>query len=84
MKPGLGTNRFGTEIIGMGMGVEETYGGKLTENIVQAAALDLLAEAITRIEESGHTIVVRFHDEVVIDEPFDTQATAASACSSTS
>ena len=53
MKPGLGTNRFGTEIIGMGMGVEETYGGKLTENIVQAAALDLLAEAITRIEESG-------------------------------
>ena len=83
VKPGLGTNRFGT-ILGQCIAPKwcrlETYGGKLTENIVQATALNLLPEAITRIKESGHTIVIRFHDEVVIDEPFDTKTTVASVC----
>lgn len=88
VKPGIGVNRFGgTSITYWGQGVArkwqklETYGGKLVENIVQATARDLLAEAITRIENAGHRIVMHIHDEVVIDEPNNSGTTAADICS---
>ena len=87
MKPGIGVNRFGgTAITYWGQGVArkwqklETYGGKLVENIVQATARDLLAEAITRIESAGHRIVMHIHDEVVIDEPINSDITVADIC----
>lgn len=48
-------------------GPQETYGGKLTENCVQAIARDCLAESIDRLTASGHDIVMHIHDEVVID-----------------
>lgn len=47
----------------------ETYGGKLTENIVQAVARDCLAVALTRVSKKGHNIVMHVHDEMVIDAP---------------
>lgn len=87
VKPGLGANRFGsTSITYWGQGVNrkwtqlETYGGKLVENIVQATARDLLAEAITRIEKAGHQVTMHVHDEVVIDEPKDSATTVADIC----
>lgn len=87
VKPGIGVNRFGgTSITYWGQGVArkwqklETYGGKLVENIVQASARDLLAEAITRIENAGHRIVMHIHDEVVIDEPINSGITVADIC----
>lgn len=87
VKPGIGVNRFGgTAITYWGQGVArkwqklETYGGKLVENIVQATARDLLAEAITRIEKAGHRIVMHIHDEVVIDEPINSDITVADIC----
>jgi DNA polymerase len=48
----------------------KTYGGKLTENIVQAIARDCLADAMLRLEASGYKIVMHIHDEVVLDVPF--------------
>lgn len=87
VKPGIGVNRFGgTAITYWGQGVArkwqklETYGGKLVENIVQATARDLLAEAITRIEKAGHQIVMHIHDEVVIDEPTNSGTTVTDIC----
>lgn len=87
VQPGIGVNRFGgTSITYWGQGVArkwqklETYGGKLVENIVQAIARDLLAEAITRIEKAGHQIVMHIHDEVVIDELTDSGTTVADIC----
>lgn len=87
VKPGIGVNRFGgTSITYWGQGVSrkwqklEAYGGKLVENIVQAIARDLLAEAITRIEKAGHRIVMHIHDEVVIDEPINSGTTVADIC----
>lgn len=41
-----------------------TYGGKLTENITQAVARDILCDAQRRIDEEGFEIVLHVHDEV--------------------
>ncbi|MCM0760281.1 DNA polymerase [Sporomusa sphaeroides DSM 2875] len=49
--------------------VVPTYGGKLTENVVQAIARDCLAESIKRIHMLGYQTVMHIHDEVVIDAP---------------
>ena len=46
-----------------------TYGGKLTENIVQAIARDCLAESIMRLAAAGYQTVMHIHDEAVIDAP---------------
>lgn len=47
----------------------ETYGGKLTENIVQAIARDALALAMLRLDKAGFRIVMHIHDEVVLEVP---------------
>ena len=44
-----------------------TYGGKLTENIVQATARDCLAVALQRLDRAGHAIVMHVHDEAVLE-----------------
>lgn len=46
-----------------------TFGGKLTENIVQAIARDCLAEAMLRLDRAGYKIVFHVHDEVILDVP---------------
>lgn len=49
----------------------ETYGGKLTENVVQAIARDCLAEKMLKAENEGFQIVAHIHDEMVLDVPND-------------
>jgi len=49
----------------------DTYGGKLTENIIQAIARDCLAESMLRLESEGYRIVFHVHDEVILDVPND-------------
>lgn len=48
-----------------------TYGGKMTENIVQAIARDCLAETLRRIDARGLQVVFHVHDEVIIDAPME-------------
>lgn len=60
-----------------------TYGGMLTENIVQAISRDLMVEAMIRVEAAGYWIVLTVHDEIISevdfsfgsDEEFDTLMT---------
>ena len=76
IKPKMLPNRFGRMAVtyeGLGQnnkwGRGETYSGKLVENITQATARDLLAEAMWRMEQTGLDIVGHVHDEVILEVP---------------
>lgn len=73
--PSFSENKWGAKSIrykGMDQttkqwGYVDTYGGKITENVVQAIARDLLAEAMRKINDYGFDIVMHVHDEVVCE-----------------
>lgn len=56
-----------------------TYGGKLTENVVQAIARDCLAVTLRRLEDAGFQTVMHIHDEAVVDCPAE-RAELATLC----
>ena len=49
----------------------ETWGGKLTENLVQATARDCLRESMLALDAEGYDIRAHVHDEVIVTEPID-------------
>jgi DNA polymerase len=76
VRPKLTTNKFGREGLtyeGIGAtkkwGRIETYGPKIVENIIQAIARDILAEAMLRLDKAGFKIVAHVHDEVICEVP---------------
>lgn len=50
--------------------LERTWGGTLTENIVQAVARDLMMPAMLRLEKSGYKALLMVHDEGITEKPF--------------
>mgnify|MGYP003639942998 CR=1 FL=1 len=46
-----------------------TYGGKLTENLVQATSREIMMFACVRLEEAGYPIILTVYDEVVTEPP---------------
>ena len=77
LRPFLKENQFGKRAVhyyAVGQatrkwGVESTYGGKMTENIVQAIARDCLAVTLDRIDALGLQVVFHVHDEVICEVP---------------
>lgn len=76
-RPRIKQNRFGKEAVvfeGMDQVTNQwtdvdTYGGKLTENIVQAISRDLLAESMQKLRKNGFPMVMHVHDEVICEVP---------------
>lgn len=76
-KARIGENRFGNMSIqyeGMNQTTkkwetQDTYGGKLAENITQATARDCLRDSMMTLDAAGFDIRMHVHDEVVITEP---------------
>lgn len=77
IQPRLETNQFGSEALSY-MGQNQTtkkweriptYGGKLTENLVQAIARDCLANAIKNLVSSGFKVLFHIHDECICEVP---------------
>ena len=76
VRPRMGVNNFGSDCVtyeGLGSAKKweriESYGPKFVENIVQATARDILAEAMQRLCRAGFKITMHIHDEVVLEVP---------------
>lgn len=76
VRPRLVPGKYGEELTYDGTdqkthkwGRQNTWGGKLFENLIQAIARDCLAVAMMRLDKSGYKIVMHIHDEVVIEIP---------------
>ena len=76
-QPLIETGRFGNDCVSY-MAVnslnkkwerQTTYGGRLTENAVQALCRDLLVHAAMRLEQEGYRPLTLIHDEVVCEPP---------------
>jgi len=64
---GLAITYEGTETMTHRWGRLETYGGKLAENIVQAVARDILADALRNLHAEGFEVVMHVHDEAIAE-----------------
>jgi DNA polymerase len=53
----------------MGWVPMNTFGGRLTENIVQATAHDILRFAILNLRAAGYPTVLHVYDEIVVEVP---------------
>jgi DNA polymerase len=76
-QPLIETGRFGNDCVSY-MSVnsltkkwerQQTYGGRLVENCVQAICRDLLVHAALRLEQEGYRPLTLIHDEVVCEPP---------------
>ncbi|QMP82780.1 DNA polymerase I [Escherichia phage vB_EcoS_011D5] len=61
-------------------GSQYTYGGKLTENIVQALCRDILAWSMPGVEAAGYEIVLSVHDELITEVPDTDDYTTEELC----
>lgn len=73
-KVGLEDGQYGPKIIFWGLDQttgqwrkQDTYGGRLSENLVQATARDVLMEGMYNMVRKGYNLVTNVHDETVAE-----------------
>jgi DNA polymerase bacteriophage-type len=81
-KPVLKPGKFGSEQVtfvdteaGRQRG-KQMYGGMWAENVTQAAARDLLVDAMKRMHAAGYEITLHTHDEIGAEMPIKSNHTA--------
>jgi hypothetical protein len=47
----------------------DIYGGRATENVVQAVSRDIMAHGALNVEAAGYPVVLRTHDELASEVP---------------
>lgn len=52
-------------------GRQFTHPGKITENLVQAVARDVLCEGLVNAKAKGFDIILHVHDEIICEVPLD-------------
>jgi hypothetical protein len=50
---------------------QATYGGKLTENVVQAIARDVMVESMKNLTAQNYPIIMTVHDEIIAEVKID-------------
>lgn len=45
-----------------------SFGGRLVENLVQAASRDLMVDAMKRIDKAGYKVILSVHDELIAEQ----------------
>lgn len=65
-KPSL---RYYTTVVGGRWARTSTYGGKIVENITQAVARDVMADAMLKMRDSQYIPLMTVHDELVCEVP---------------
>jgi DNA polymerase len=58
-----------------------THPGKITENLVQTVARDVLWEGLERATAKGFEVALHVHDEIVCEVPLDSKLTIEDLCS---
>ena len=53
--------------LGKNMVWSDTYGGKLCENVTQAAARDVMADSMIELDKAGIKLLATVHDEVIAE-----------------
>lgn len=83
LEPKVGQGRYGYELSYAGKvgesseqtfgawGRVHTYGGKLTENVTQAIARDLMMFGMLMVRAAGYNLIMTVHDEVVTEDDED-------------
>ena len=72
-RPKLVVGKFGNDAISYlrpkdgRLVYSDTYGGKLTENVVQAVARDIMASAMLRADHAGIRLLLSVHDEIIAE-----------------
>lgn len=77
----MGQGEHGPRILFDSRGrMADTYGGRLTENVVQAISRDILATALIRLDNEGYAPVIHVHDEAVLEGIHDIDLVAKLMC----
>lgn len=63
-------------------GRTDTYGGKICENVTQAIARDVLADALRALGSAGYRVVGHVHDEVLVEGLHPVEEISGIMCSS--
>ena len=78
--PETGRTRLVFKDFSKGGAPRDTYGGRLTENVTQAVARDLMGEALVRLHDHGFNVIGHVHDEVLVDGEHDPEVIKKIMC----